>query len=58
MALLNKIPKYTVNERNEVVPVNDYYIDDIFDPILTTDAIKYLNNKYGNPILGTFGCYS
>ena len=58
MALLNKIPKYTVNERNEVVPVNDYYIDDIFDPILTTDAIKYLNNKYGNPILGTFGGYA
>ena len=43
MALLSKIPKYTVNERNEVVPVNDYYIDDIFDPILTTNAKTYLN---------------
>ena len=58
MALLSKIPKYTVNERNEVVPVNDYYIDDIFDPILTTNAKTYLNNKYGNPILGTFGGYA
>lgn len=58
MALLSKIPKYTINERSEVVPVNDYYIDDIFDPILTTNAKTYLNNKYGNPILGTFGGYA
>ena len=42
MALLNKIPKYTVNERNEVVPVNDYYIDN------SSKIYDFLKNESGN----------
>ena len=48
------IPRYVYNpiqRQPEVVP--EYYVDDIFDPILNKNVRAALTQKYGNPLLGT-----
>ena len=48
------IPRYVYNpiqRQPEVVP--EYYVDDIFDPILNRNVKAALTQKYGNPLLGT-----
>src|SRR5574344_1962369 len=66
MGVFNKsMPTYTLNKDNNIrivnnnnnTPVNATYIDDVFDPLFNTQAKAYLNQKYGNPILGTLGGY-
>ena len=48
------IPRYVYNpvQRN-VQPVQDYYVDDIFDPLFNKIVREALTQKYGNPLLGT-----
>ena len=48
------IPRYVYNpiqRQPEAVP--EYYVDDIFDPILNRNVRTALTQKYGNPLLGT-----
>lgn len=60
MGIFNKsIPTIRTNQLNQVrvAPTEEVYIDDIFDPLFNAKAREYLTNKYGNPVLGTFGGY-
>jgi hypothetical protein len=49
------IPRYTYDpvQKLTVQPVQDYYVDDIFDPIFNRNVRNALTQKYGNPLLGT-----
>lgn len=48
------IPRYVYNPvQRQVEPVQDYYVDDIFDPLFNRNVRNALTQKYGNPLLGT-----
>lgn len=49
------IPRYTYDpiQKLRVQPGPEYYVDDIFDPILNRNVRTALAQKYGNPLLGT-----
>ena len=59
MGVFNRaIPTLTTNRLNQVrVQPEEYYVDDIFDPLFNEHVREQLTLKYGNPILGTFGGY-
>lgn len=52
--LITDLPRYTYDSLGKPKEV---YIDDFFDPLLNTDAINYLTDKYGNRLMGTLGGY-
>ena len=59
MGIFNRaIPTIRTNEYNQptVVP-QEYYVDDIFDPLFNAKVREQLTLKYGNPYLGTVGGY-
>ena len=59
MGIVNKlIPTYTKDKYGRVTiteTAEPVYIDDAFDPFFNKKARAYLNQKYGNPLLGTVG---
>lgn len=60
MGIFNRaIPNIQTNNLNQVrvVPQEDYYVDDIFDPLFNAKVKAQLREKYGNPLLGTIGGY-
>lgn len=59
MGIFNRaIPTIRTNEYDQptVVP-QEYYVDDIFDPLFNAKVREQLTLKYGNPYLGTVGGY-
>ena len=60
MSILERIPKYTLNNYNQLrVKAPEVYIDDIFDPLFNKKAKEYLDAKYGwGPIGNTFAGYA
>ena len=60
MAILERIPKYTLNNTNQRrVKAPEVYIDDIFDPLFNKQAKAYLEAKYGwGPLGNTFAGYA
>lgn len=60
MGIFNRaIPNIQTNHLNQVeaVPSEEYYIDDIFDPLFNAKVKEQLRAKYGNALLGTIGGY-
>ena len=49
------IPRYAYDpvQKLTVQPVQEYYVDDIFDPLFNKRVKEALAQKYGNPLLGT-----
>lgn len=60
MSILERIPKYTLNNTNQLrVKAPEVYIDDIFDPLFNKQAKAYLEAKYGwGPLGNTFAGYA
>lgn len=61
MGVFNRaIPTIQSNNLNQlsVIPEQEPYVDDIFDPILNAEVRKYLLAKYGDPISATLGGYA
>ena len=60
MSILERIPKYTLNNTNQLrVKAPDVYIDDIFDPLFNKQAKAYLDAKYGwGPLGNIFAGYT
>lgn len=60
MGIFNRaIPNIQTNNLNQVrvTPSEEYYVDDIFDPLFNAKVKEQLRAKYGNPFLGTIGGY-
>lgn len=60
MGIFNRaIPNIQTNNLNQVrvTPLEEYYVDDIFDPLFNAKVKEQLRAKYGNPFLGTVGGY-
>ena len=60
MGIFNRaIPNIQTNNLNQVrvTPPEEYYVDDIFDPLFNARVKEQLRAKYGNPFLGTVGGY-
>lgn len=60
MGIFNRaIPNIQTNNLNQVrvTPPEEYYVDDIFDPLFNAKVKEQLRVKYGNPFLGTIGGY-
>ena len=49
------IPRYAYDpvQKLTVQPAQEYYVDDIFDPLFNRSVKEALAQKYGNPLLGT-----
>ena len=60
MGIFNRaIPNIQTNNLNQVrvTPPEEYYVDDIFDPLFNAKVKEQLRAKYGNSFLGTIGGY-
>ena len=60
MGIFNRaIPNIQTNNLNQVrvTRPEEYYVDDIFDPLFNAKVKEQLRAKYGNPFLGTIGGY-
>jgi hypothetical protein len=60
MGIFNRaIPNIQTNNLNQVrvTPYEEYYVDDIFDPLFNAKVKEQLRLKYGNPIDATIGGY-
>lgn len=60
MGIFNRaIPNVQTNNLNQVriSPIEEPYVDDIFDPLFNASVRAHLTKKYGSPFLGTIGGY-